>query len=107
MPGVAPADVCLQVRVGGEGLVAHVALGEGLGANAGRRAALGAELRLEHANVLCLITQLTLGGVERRLEARVAAVQRLLHIEEILGDELQETEQLHEVALAEPVQILL
>ena len=102
-------DVRLQEGIGREGLAAHKALGDrshGCLVHARRPAAALSELRLEHADVLRLVAQLTLRRAERRLERDVAPVKRLLHVEQVLAHELQQAEELHEVSLAEPVQVV-
>ena len=109
-----PPDVRLQVGIGRKRLAAHVALSDHLKAGCRPAAAaaaadggFGAQLRLEKANVLRLIAQLALRLAKGAFERDVASMQRLLNVEQVLGNKLQQSEELHEVGLAEPVQVCI
>ena len=58
-----------------------------------------------HANVLGLVLKLRLRDADRAFERHIASVQRLLHIQQVLGDKLLQSEELKEIGLREPTKI--
>ena len=93
-----PLDVSLQEGVRGECLFAQSTACDCLKAHISNPTSVP-KLRFEHADVLSLVLELRLRSSDTALECHVATMQRLLHVEQVLGDELLEAEELQVVIL--------